>query len=326
MKAAQITKYGASENFRVVDVEIPNPGSTDVLVKVEAAGIIFADVHQRRGDYGPPRRPFPFTMGSEVAGTVVRCGAQVTGFEVGQRVLGRLAFGGYAEYAVVPASTLRRLPARASFQQALVYLINLPSAYSQFHTFGQVQPGETLLVHAGAGGVGTLLTQIAKRRGQDNTVIALASTDDKVEDCRNNGADHAINYRTQNYVEAVKRITDNRGVDVIFNSVGGDTLKTDPQLVKRLTGRWLISGAAGGVGTIDPFAFIYQSITVRSLSIHTLEGTPEYPKLFRFLDEWLSSEALIEPAHVFGLSEVAAAHDLLERQGSRGKVVLIPGR
>lgn len=326
MKAAHITKYGPSTNFQIVDVDVPTPADTDVLVKVEAAGVIFADVLQRRGNFGPPRRPFPFTMGSEVAGVVARVGRRVTGFEPGQRVVGKLAFGGYADFALVPESTLYRLPPRASFEQGLVYMINLPSAYSQFAMFGQVQPGETLLIHAAAGGVGSLLTQIAKRRGTNITVIALASTDEKLEFCRRNGADHVINYRKEDYVEAVRRITDNRGVDVVFNSVGGATLQTDPKLVKRLTGRWLISGAADGAGVIDPYAFIYESITVRSVSIHTLEGTEEYPKLFRFLEDWLNTEALVDPGHVFGLSEVAAAHDLLEQRRSHGKVVLIPGR
>jgi NADPH:quinone reductase len=324
MKAAQITKYGPSSNFRIDEVEIPKLDNQQVLVKVEAAGVIFADVVRRRGDYGPAERPFPFTMGIEVAGTVTQVGPGVTGIEVGNRVTATAPGGGYAEYAAVPTTTLRLLPARVSFTQAMVYQVNLPAAYAHFSTFGQVQPGETILVHAAAGGVGSLITQIAKRRGKDNKVIALASSDEKLEFCRANGADHVINYRKQNYVEAVKKITDNQGVDVVCNNVGGDTLKTDPQLVKRLTGRWLISGSSAGRGLINPYAFLYESITVRAFSIVTLNGTEERAKASRFLDDWLRTEELIEPAHVFKLSDIAAAHDCLEQQRSWGKVVLVP--
>jgi NADPH2:quinone reductase len=324
MKAAQITEYGPSSNFKVVDVDVPTINSREVLVKVEAAGIIFADVLQRRGAYGPARRPFPFAMGIEVAGTVQKIGAEVTGFEIGNRVAGTLAFGGYAEYAAVPAKTLRVIPGRVSFEQALVYLVNLPAAYIHYSTFGNLQPGETILVHAASGGVGSLITQVAKRKGKNNTVIALASSDEKIAFCKQNGADYAINYTKENYVEAVKKITDNQGADVVCNSVGGETLKTDPRVVKRLTGRWLISGAAAGRAMIDPYSFLYESITMRAFSIHTLENTEEHKKAFRFLDDWLRTEELIEPGHVFKLDDVAKAHDLIEQQRSWGKVILVP--
>jgi NADPH2:quinone reductase len=324
MKAAQITKYGPSSNFQVVEVDIPAIKSGEVLVKVEASGIIFADVLQRRGAYGPPRRPFPFAMGIEVAGTVEKVGAEATGFEPGMRVVGTLEFGGYSEYAAVPARRLRPIPARVSFKQALVYIVNLPVAYIHINTFGNLAAGETVLVHAAAGGVGSLITQVAKRRGTNNTVIALASSEEKLAFCKKMGADHVINYRTHDYVEEVKKITDNRGADLVCNSVGGETLKTDPRVVKRLTGRWLISGSASGRAVIDPYAFLYESITVRAFSIHTLEGTEEHKKAFRFLDEWLRTEELIDPPHVFKLADVAAAHDLIEQQHSYGKVILVP--
>lgn len=324
MRAAQITQYGPSTNFKLTEIDKPTIKDREVLVKVEASGIIFADILQRRGSFGPPRRPFPFAMGIEVAGTVEKVGAAVTDFQVGMRVAGTLDFGGYAEYAAVPARSLRTIPARCSFTQALVYLVNLPVGFIHFSTFGQLQPGETILIHAASGGVGSLITQIAKRRGTRNTVIALASSDEKLEFCKRNGADHCINYTKVDYVEAVKQLTDNRGADVVCNSVGGNTLATDPQLVKRLSGRWLITGAAAGPASINPYAFIYDSITVRPFSIHTLEGTDEYSKAFRFLDDWLRSETLIEPEHVFKLEDVVAAHDLIEQQRSRGKVVLVP--
>jgi len=237
-------------------------------------------------------------------------------------VAGTFTHGGYAEYAAVPAKSLRAIPARASFQQALVYLINLPVAYLHYTTFGQVQPGETILVHGGAGGVGSMLTQLAKRKG--STVIAVAGTDEKLAYCKAMGADHTINYRKADYVEAVLKLTDRRGVDVVFNGVGGGTLATDPKVIKALTGRWVVIGCAAGPATIDPYSFIYKSITLRSCSVLTLEGTEDQKASRRFLDEWLRTEPLIEPAHVFKLDDIAAAFDLLDQQRSHGKVVLIP--
>jgi NADPH2:quinone reductase len=321
MKAAYLYEYGPEARFKIVDIDKPAVKPTEVLVKVEAAGIIYSDVLDRTGKHGPGVS-FPYIPGWEVAGTVEKVGSDVTGFEVGQRVAGTFTHGGYAEYASVPARTLRPIPGRASYQQALVYLINLPVAYLHYNVFGKVQPGETILVHAGAGGVGSMLTQVAKRH--DVTVIALSSTDEKLEYCKEMGADHLINYRKTDYVEAVKKITDNRGVDVVFNGVGGETLTTDPKVIKRLTGRWVIIGAAAGLGLINPYSFIYDSITIRSCSVLTLEGTEEQKESRRFLDEWLRTEPLIEPAHVFKLDQVNEAHLLLEQQRSHGKVILLP--
>lgn len=327
MRAAQVTEFGPNATFKIVDIDKPKVEPGEVLVKVGAAGIIFADVLERRGDYGPPDHPPPITLGIEVAGTVEKVGAGVTGFDLGARVAGTMDYlhhGGYAEYAVVPASTLRPIPTRCSFPQAMVYLVNLTVGYLHYYTFGNVQPGDTLLLHAASGGVGSMITQIAKRKGKDNTVIALASSDEKLEFCKANGADHCINYRKVDYVEAVRKLTDNRGVDVVCNSVGGDTLERDPKLIKPLTGRWLITGASNGLGTIDPYAFIYNSITVRPFSILTTLGTEEHKKSLRFLDEWLRTETLIDPTREFKLEDVAAAHAWIEEQRSYGKAVLVP--
>jgi len=322
MKAARIKEYGPDSKFEIAEIDKPTIKPREVLVKVEAAGIIFSDVLDIRGHHGPFGSRAPYVPGWEVAGTVEKIGSEVKGFELGQRVAGTFSHGGYAEYAAVSADALRGIPARCSFRQALVYLINLPVAYLHYTTFGQTQPSETILVHAGAGGVGSMLTQLGRHKG--NTVIALASTDEKLEYCKAMGADHTINYRTTDHVEAVKKITDNQGVDVVFNSVGGDTLRTDPKVIKRLTGRWVILGRSAGVGTIDPYSFIYNSITVRSCSVLTLRGTEDEKASRRFLDEWLRTETLIEPAHVYKLADINAAFDLLEHQRSHGKIVLVP--
>lgn len=323
MRAAHVNAYGPDSKFEIVEIDKPKIKPNEVLVKVEASGIIYADVLDIRGLHGHhPGVTFPYVMGWEVAGTVDKVGAEVSGFTVGQRVAGTMTYGGFAEYATVAVSALRAIPARCSYQQALVYLINLPVAYLHYTTYGQVQPGETILVHGAAGGVGSMLTQLAKRKG--NTVIALASSDEKLEFCKQLGADHTINYRTTDYVEAVKQITDNRGVDVVFNGVAGPTLATDPKVIKRLTGRWVIIGRAAGLGMINPWQFIMNSITVRACSVMTLDGTEDQKASRRFLDEWLRTEPLIEPGHVFKLEDINSAFDLLYSQASHGKVVLVP--
>lgn len=320
MKAARIYEYGPNSKFQIDEIDKPVLKSNEVLVKVAAAGIIYSDVLDIRGYHGAGGR-FPYTPGWEVAGTVEKVGDEVSGFTVGQRVAGTFSYGGYAEYAAVPAASLRAIPARASYEQALVYLINLPVAYLHYNVFGKVQPGETILVHSGAGGVGTMLTLVGKRHGAK--VIALASTDEKLEYCKSMGADHTINYKTTDYVEAVKKITDGRGVDAVFNGVGGHTLATDPKVIKTLTGRWVLIGRSAGVGTIDPYAFIYNSITLRSCSVLTLRGTEEEKQSRRYLDEWLRTETLLEPAHVYKLDQINEAFELLESQRSKGKIVLL---
>jgi NADPH:quinone reductase len=142
------------------------------------------------------------------------------------------------------------LPDRVSFLQGLVYFVNMRIAYLAYYVFGKVNPGDTILLHAAAGGIGVLLTQIAKRHG-DNTVIALSRSDEKLDYCRKNGADHLINYQSADYVEEVPRITGGQGVDISLNSVDGATLETDPGAIKP-TGRWVIYGYAGRQGHDRP--------------------------------------------------------------------------
>ena len=327
MRAAQVKEFSPNSVFQLSDIETPTIGDKEVLVKVAAAGIIYADVLERQGVYGPPEQPFPLTLGIEVAGTIEAVGKAVQRYAVGDRVAGNLDYahhGGYAEYAAVRANNLRPIPERCSFAQAMVYMVNLPVAYHHFYTFGQVQPGETLLIHAASGGVGSLITQIAKRKGQDNTVIALASNEEKMAFCAANGADHCINYREVDYVEAVKELTQGRGVEVVCNSVGGDTLANDPKIIKPLRGRWLITGASNGAKSINPWSFIYDSITVKPFSVLTLPGTEEFRLAFQFLDQWLAEETLIDPTHVFSLEQATEAHQLIEQQKSFGKIILQP--
>lgn len=318
MKAVQVYEFGPIENLIVEDVPTPTPGPNEVLIQVKAAGIVFGDLLTRKGT--DPRLPetMPYIPGMEVAGVVVEVGAEVTGVAVGARVMSYVPEGGYAEYAKASTAFLTPLPDEVSFAQALVYLINMPVAHLVYHAFGAVQPNDTILLHAASGGVGTLVTQIAKRRGS-NTVIALVGSDEKGEVCKANGADHVINYKSADYVAEVLRLTDGQGVDVSLNSVAGPTLKTDPFAIRQ-RGRWAIYGYAAGQGVIDPFAHFLKSLTINVSAAYAYMGQPAFAEAQKFMRQWLSSEPLIGPSKTFRLDEAQAAHRWLESQGSHGKL------
>lgn len=322
MKAVRVYEFGPVENLVVEDIPKPAPGPNEVLIKVRAAGIVFGDVLTRMGT--DPKLPevMPYTPGMEVAGVVEQVGSDVTTVAIGARVMAFVPEGGYAEYAVAPTALMTPLPDAVSFADSLVYLINMPVAHLVYHAFGAIQPGQTILLHAASGGVGTLLTQIAKRH--DNTIIALAGSDEKADYCRSVGADHAINYKTSNYVEEVLRITKGEGVDVSLNSVAGPTLATDPEAI-RTRGRWAIYGYAAGQGTIDPFAHFLKALTINISAAYAYMGQPAFAQAQGFMRQWLTTEPLLSPSRTFRLEDAQEAHRWIESQASHGKIVLQVG-
>lgn len=321
MKAVQLNEYGPIENLKIVDVPVPKPAEDEVLIKVKASGVIFADILMRKGDYPALPSSLPFIPGREVAGIVDQVGANVTSIKPGMRVMGQTHTGGYAEYAKTSMNQVICLPDRVSYLQGLVYFVNLRVAFMVYNVFGKVQPKDTILAHAAAGGIGTLLIQIAKRRG-NNVVIALSSSDEKLEYCRSNGADHLINYKTTDYVEEVLRITDGEGADVSLNSVGGPTLETDPYAI-RPTGRWVIYGHAAGKGLINPYEHLLKSLTINVSSIYTYFAREEFQQANDFLENWLQTEPLISVTKTFRIEDVQEAHRWLEDQHSFGKLALV---
>jgi len=322
MRAVQLVAYGPADNLVAVDVPRPNPGKGEVLIRVGAAGVVFADTQMRRGDYVNLPRAVPFIPGREVAGVIEAVGPDVDTWRIGQRVMANMHTGGYAEYAVASTSELVELPDRADFLQGIACNVNLKVAYLYYYFFGQVLPDETLLVHAAGGGVGSNLIQIAKRRGR-NTVIALASSDEKLDFCRSLGADHCINTRRTDYVAEVLKITSGRGVDISFNSVAGPTLQTDPDAI-RVFGRWMINGYAGGRDLIDPARVMHRSLTLKIFSIYNTFGTPVDQAATEFLRNWLAEEPLIGCSRTFALEQAADAHRWLEGRHALGKIALVP--
>lgn len=232
MRAAQVTQLG---QVQVVDVEEPSPASHEVLVDVHAVGVSFPDLLLSRGEYQLKPEP-PFTLGVDFAGTVVSGG----GFAVGQRVAGVLPYGGAGERAVVPAQCVFPLPDNLSFEQGAAIPMNYLTAEFALTTRGQVQPGETVLVHGAAGGVGSATIQVAKGLGA--TTIAVVSNEAKAQLVRNLGADHVV--LLDGFKDAVTALG---GADVVLDVVGGDAF-TDSLRVLKPLGRLLVVGFASGQG------------------------------------------------------------------------------
>ena len=246
MRALQQTALTGPQAMRLItDVPVPAPGTGEVLVRVGAAGVNFADVMQTRGTYvGGPRAPY--IAGFEAAGEVIDIGPGVTGFERGDHVIGA-GPGAFAEYVVLPAAGLAPVPAGWTDEQSLGLVLNWATALAALR-LGRVAAGETVLVQAAAGGVGQAAVRMARHHGA--TVIGTASAG-KHEVVRALGADHVVDHRTADVAAEVLRRTAGRGADLVLESVGGDTFGAALAATRRITGRMVVYGVAGGEATIS---------------------------------------------------------------------------
>jgi NADPH:quinone reductase len=331
MRAVLLNDYGSSEQLVLADVPPPaEPRPGEVLVKVAYGGLRWGDIMQRNG-FPSRARPTPFIAGQEAAGVIQSVGAGVTAFRPGMRVVALPQQGAWAEYVSVPEARLHALPDRVTLAQALAYPVNLLTAYYAVLQWAKVQPGERVLLHAAAGGVGLLALQIMKRRLQDVTVVALLGSPRKRACALDHGADHVIDYKQTDYVQEINRLFGPKatgfatggerggGVDVSLNGVSGKTLDTDPQVIRK-RGRWLIYGWAGGRGRLDTAAFGYDGITVMPFSSIAWMGTPEHRAGLQFVRDWLEREPLLEPS-IYPLSDASKATSAMERGETMGKVV-----
>lgn len=329
MKAVHQLDYGPADVFRIVDIPKPAPGPKDVLVRVEYAGLRWSDVLARRGTSARQRTAPPFVPGAEAAGVVAEVGDAVTGFAPGDRVMVQASGGAYAEHLCVPQGRVERAPDGADLASLLVYRINLYPAYFAIYELCRVADGETVLIHSAAGGVGQVAIQMLKRRFRGVTVIGLAGSDEKCAAVLANGADHAINYKARDYVEAVGGIVGVKapftpngpfvGVDVILNGVGGESLRKDPQVLKKL-GRWGIFGGNAGIETINPLAMVYESFSIFPFSMLTFTGTPAWDRAQAFIDGWLATERLSPPT-LYPIEDIAKVHAAFEQSQTMGKIV-----
>jgi len=218
MKAIVVEQHGGPEQLTLKDAPVPQPGRGEVLVKIAAIGVNYIDTYHRTGLY--PAEP-PFTPGMEAAGTIETVGPDVEGFALGDRVAYGMSRGSYAEFAVVPAWQVVKLPDAVDFRTAAAAMLQGMTAHYLTHSTFPLASGHTCLVHAAAGGTGLLIVQMAKLRGA--RVIGTAGTLEKARLARETGADEVIVYTEQDFVAEVKRITDGRGVDVVYDSVGAAT-------------------------------------------------------------------------------------------------------
>lgn len=324
MNLIELIQPGAPEMMRLGRGPVPSAAAGDILIKVEAAGVNRPDVQQRKGLYPPPPGASPI-MGLEVAGTVAAVGPGVSGWQVGDKVCGLANGGGYAEYCVVPAGQC--LPWPDSFDA--IRAAALPETYFTVwvNTFvhGALKSGESILVHGGSSGIGVTAIKLARAFGA--TVYATAGSDEKCAACRNLGASEAINYRTSDFAEEIARLTDNRGVDVVLDIVGGDyTARNVASLGQR--GRLVIIGFMGGrkSDAIDLTRIAQRRlvITGSTLRPRTAEEKGEIAAALRQQVWPLLSSGQCGPeiSRVFPLAEVAAAHRLMEESQHIGKIML----
>ncbi len=320
MRAIQIKQTGGPEVLELVDLPKPQPGAGQVLVKIEASGVNFIDTYFREGRYPSP---LPFTPGQEAAGTIEALGDGVTGFAVGDRVAWTGTRGTYAEFALAPASDVLKFPEHMSFEDAAAVMTQgITAHYLAFSTY-PIQRGDTVLIHAGAGGVGLLLTQVAKRLGA--RVLTTVSTDEKAELSREAGADRVIMYTRESFVDAVKDDTQGKGLPVVYDSVGKTTFEDS---LKCLRPRGLMALFGGSSGAVPPFDLIRLS-TTGSLYV-TRPTLKDYAQTRAELEwrandifQWVTSgELKVRIGHRYRLEEAQQAHIDLAGRKTTGKVLL----
>jgi len=246
MKAIQVTQVGGPEELKLVELPAPEPKPNEAFIQIKAAGVNFIDVYFREGRYPAP---LPFVVGMEGAGVVIAVGSEAKGVRVGDRVAYTGVLGSYAEYAFVPAERLVLIPDELDFNQAAAAMLQGMTAHYLSHSTYPVKSGETVLVHAAAGGVGLLLVQMCKLLGA--RVIGTASSEEKAALARAAGADEVIIYTTQDFEVETKRLTDGKGVHVVYDGVGKTTFEKDLNVLRPRGYLVLFGGSSGAVPPFD---------------------------------------------------------------------------
>ena len=320
MQAIRIFEFGGSDVLTVDDVPIPRPGPGQALIRVAAAGVNFIDTYHRTGLY--PLK-LPLTLGQEGAGVVEAVGEGVASVVPGQRVGWAMAGGSYADYVVVSAAVLVPIPDSVSLDQAAAALLQGMTAHYLCTSTYELQPGQWCLVHAGAGGVGLLLTQMCKIIGAK--VISTVSTAEKEQLSRAAGADEVINYLETDFPSAVAKITAGKGVSVVFDGVGKSTVDGSLRSLAPRGMLALFGNASGAPDPIEPLLLNrLGSLFLTRPSLGEYIATPE-DLAWRAGDlfGWIGSGKLhLRVEFVFPLADAATAHDLLEGRLTTGKVLL----
>jgi len=337
MQAIYLARKGSPfMAFETREIPPPNPDAGEIQIKVEGFGLNFADVLARRGLY-PDAPPMPCVLGYDVVGIVTETAPDVTQFKPGDRVTAMTHFGGYAEYAVAPALLSAAISDRMTAGEATALTVQYCTAYFAAAESVNLYPGDKVLIHAASGGVGTALVQFCKYKKCE--IFATAGSDAKLEMLKKAGVDHAINYITEDFSEKIREISGGKGIQVIFDSIGGRTTRKGFQLLAP-GGNLIIYGAASfsgknifgkmsnllGFGFFHPLNIMASSKTITGINM--LKIALSKPAAFkRCLDNVvkLYEEEIFKPmvGGIFPASEIGKAHDLLERRQTSGKITVM---
>jgi NADPH2:quinone reductase len=322
MQAIQVTTVGGPDVLTPTELPVPSPKPNEAIVQIKASGVNFIDVYFREGRYPTP---LPFVDGQEASGVVTEIGSEVTNVKVGDRVAYTSSLGSYAEYAAVPASRLVKIPDELDFEQAAAAMLQGMTAHYLLHSAYPLKQGETALIHAAAGGVGLLLVQMAKTIGA--RVIGTAGTEEKAQLARDAGADECIVYTEADFEAETKRLTDGKGVHVVYDGVGKATFDKDLEVL-RPRGYLVLFG--GSSGAVPPFDLIKLS---QKGSLFITRPTLAHYTLTREELEWRANDVLqaivrgdlkLRIHKVYPLAEAAQAHRDLEGRKTTGKLLLKP--
>lgn len=324
MKAMIATQWGEPSEMRYGELPDPVPREGEVLIEARAIGCNFLDILMAQGKY-QVKPPLPFSLGQEVAGVVRKVGGGVTRVKAGQRVIGMLAWGGYAELALAPAQQVFPIPDAMGFEAAAAFSLVYQTSYCALVQRARLEPEEWLLVHGAGGGVGLSAVQLGRALGA--RVIATAGVDEKLEIARQSGAEVLINYQTEDWVERVKAVTGGEGADVIYDPVGGDVFDGSTRCIA-FEGRLLVIGFAGGrIPSIAANRILLKNISVVGVhwGLYPRRGSP-------LVDQWMNAlmtlyeKGQLRPVvyRTYPLPEAALALGALAARESYGKVVLIP--
>src|SRR6202795_1721984 len=322
MKAIQVPKTGGVEVLTFLDIPTPKPKPNEVLVKIAAAGVNFIDVYFREGRSSVTP---PFIIGLEASGVVSEVGSDVKDFKPGDRVAYTGIIGAYAEYEAVPADRLIRVPAGITDHQAAAAMLQGMTAQYLTHSTYPLKKGDIALIHAAAGGVGLLLVQMSKNIGA--RVIATVSTEQKAKLAREAGADDVIFYTQQDFEVETKRLTDGRGVHVIYDGVGKTTFDQDLNVLRPRGYLVLFGASSGPVPPIDPIKLLQKGslfLTRPSLAHYIASDEELQQRASDVLRTIASGKLKLRIEHIYRLKEAQRAHRDLEGRNTTGKLLLIP--
>ncbi|KKE80330.1 NAD(P)H-quinone oxidoreductase [Oceanobacillus caeni] len=322
MKGIIVREPGGSDQLELTDLPIPTLSDGELLIKVETAAVNRTDIVTREGKSGYAKSAI---LGVEVAGIVEKT-SETSHFKIGDRVMGLVNGGGYAEYAVMPANRALKIPDNLSFEEAAAIPEVFLTAYQTLYWIGKLKRHETVLIHAGASGVGTAAIQLAKQVS-DAKVIVTAGSKEKLEFCKQLGADTLINYKEQSFDEEVLQATDGEGVDVILDFIGASYWEKNLASIKK-AGRWVLIGVLGG-GVVEKVNLMelmakYVQLSGTLLTPRSDEYKADLTKEFAEVVMPHLERGNIKPIidTVFPIEEVATAHNYMEENRNIGKIIL----